>query len=160
MEISGTTFFCGHLFAGRYKALAVDGSGNGYLLSVCDYVHLNPVRAKCIKAKEPMEAFAWSSYGEYLKLPGQRLPWLRTDRLLGERHIPKDSPAGRRQFARQMEERRGWETQADYRQIRRGWCLGDEEFRRELLPTGMPAGGEPIWGRQAGARPRESQSVA
>src|ERR1041385_7859516 len=35
----------GHLFCGRYKALVVDGSGNGYLKSVCDYVHLNPVRA-------------------------------------------------------------------------------------------------------------------
>ena len=33
---------CGHLFAGRYKAL-VDGSGNGYPNAVCDYVHLNPV---------------------------------------------------------------------------------------------------------------------
>ena len=35
----------GHLFSGRYKALHVDGSGNGYLKAVCDYVHLNPVRA-------------------------------------------------------------------------------------------------------------------
>jgi len=30
---------------GRYKALIVDGSGNGYLKTVCDYVHLNPARA-------------------------------------------------------------------------------------------------------------------
>ena len=30
---------CGHLFAGRYNALPVDGSGNGYLQTVCDYVH-------------------------------------------------------------------------------------------------------------------------
>ena len=42
---------CGHLFAGRYKALVVEGSGNGYLRTVCDYVHLNPVRAKLIKPK-------------------------------------------------------------------------------------------------------------
>ena len=34
----------GHLFSGRYKALVVDGRGNGYLRTVCDYVHLNPVR--------------------------------------------------------------------------------------------------------------------
>jgi REP element-mobilizing transposase RayT len=32
----------GHLFSGRYKVLIVDGSGNGYLKTVCDYVHLNP----------------------------------------------------------------------------------------------------------------------
>src|SRR5271168_1345006 len=36
---------CGHLFAGRYKALHVEGSGNGYLATVCDYVHLNAARA-------------------------------------------------------------------------------------------------------------------
>ena len=28
----------GHLFAGRYKALPVEGSGTGYLKSACDYV--------------------------------------------------------------------------------------------------------------------------
>jgi putative transposase len=28
----------GHLFSGRYKSLVVDGSGTGYLKSVCDYV--------------------------------------------------------------------------------------------------------------------------
>jgi putative transposase len=32
---------CGHLFAGRYKALVVEGSGNGYLRTACDNVHLN-----------------------------------------------------------------------------------------------------------------------
>ena len=32
----------GHLFSGRYKSLLVDGSGNGYLKTVCDDVHLRP----------------------------------------------------------------------------------------------------------------------
>ena len=39
----------GHLFSGRYKSLIVDGSGTGYLRTVCDYVHLNPVRAKLLR---------------------------------------------------------------------------------------------------------------
>ena len=30
---------CGHLFAGRYKALIVEGNGDGSLATVCDYVH-------------------------------------------------------------------------------------------------------------------------
>ena len=131
---------CGHLFAGRYKALVVDGSGNGYLRTVCDYVHLNPVRAKLLQREAPLTAFAWSSYGDYLQPPSQRPGWLRTDRLLGEKGIPKDSPAGRREFARLMEERRWQETAADYEGLRHGWCLGDEEFRRELLARGQPAG--------------------
>src|SRR5438552_1602691 len=46
---------CGHLFAGRYKALIVDGSGDGYLRTVCDYVHLNPVRAKLLKPEAELE---------------------------------------------------------------------------------------------------------
>src|SRR2546427_56650 len=48
----------GHLFSGRYKALVVDGSGNGYLKTVCDYVHLNPMRAKVLKAEQRLEEFA------------------------------------------------------------------------------------------------------
>ncbi len=124
---------CGHLFAGRYKALIVDGSGDGYLATVCDYVHLNPVRAKLIKANQPLESFRWSSYGEYLKTPTERPPWLRVERLFGEKRIPKDSPAGRREFARLMEQRRSEESEEAFKGIRRGWCLGDEEFRAELL---------------------------
>ena len=59
----------GHLFSGRYKALVVDGSGNGYLRTVCDYVHLIPVRAKLLRPDQALREFAWSSLGEYLKAP-------------------------------------------------------------------------------------------
>src|SRR6266480_7862915 len=41
--------FFGHLFSGRYKSLIVDGSGTGYLKTVCDYVHLNPAQRCCTK---------------------------------------------------------------------------------------------------------------
>jgi putative transposase len=97
----------GHLFSGRYKALIVDGSGNGYLKTVCDYVHLNPARAKVLKPEQPLSAFAWSSYPQYLAAPSRRPSWLRVDRLLGEWGIPKDSEAGRRVFEERMEWRRG-----------------------------------------------------
>jgi REP element-mobilizing transposase RayT len=124
---------CGHLFAGRYKALLVDGSGNGYLRTVCDYVHLNPARAKLIRGNQALENFRWSSYGDYLKSASQRPPWLRTDRLLGEKRISRDNPAGRREWARQMQERRAGEAGADYPLIRKGWCFGGETFRQEML---------------------------
>ena len=42
----------GHLFDGRYQARLVDGSGNGCLKTVCDYVHLSPVRAKLLAADQ------------------------------------------------------------------------------------------------------------
>src|SRR6202142_1876287 len=57
----------GHLFSGRYKALIVDGSGSGYLKTVCDYVHLNPARAKLLLGTEQMlSSFPWSSLRFYL----------------------------------------------------------------------------------------------
>ena len=43
----------GHVFSGRYKSLVVDGSGPGYLRTVCDYVHLNPARAKLLRPEQP-----------------------------------------------------------------------------------------------------------
>ena len=123
----------GHLFSGRYKALMVEGSGNGYLRTVCDYVHLNPVRAKLLKDEQRLRDYRWSSYGEYLKKPGKRVKWLRVDRVLGEMGIPRDSAAGRREFERIMELRR-WEGRPEqWKVVRRGWCLGGKEFRKELL---------------------------
>ena len=139
---------CGHLFAGRYKALVVEGSGNGYLRTVCDYVHLNPVRAGLVKPKLALETYRWSSYGQYLKPPGQRPPWLRVDRLLGEKGIPKDSEAGRKQLAALTEKRRAEESAADYEHIRRDWVLGSEEFRQELLAAAVERVGPNHYGAE------------
>jgi REP element-mobilizing transposase RayT len=138
----------GHLFSGRYKALVVDGSGTGYLRTVCDYVHLNPVRAKLLKKEQKLRAYRWSSYGEYLKRPGQRVKWLRPGRLLGEMGIPMNSAAGRREFERLMEMRR-WEEQPDeWKKVRRGWCLGDEAFRKELLAQMTEPAGDSHYGEE------------
>ena len=123
----------GHLFSGRYKALIVDGSGDGYLKTVCDYVHLNPARAGLLRPDQRLRTYAWSSYPAYLKDAAKRPKWLRVDRLLGEHGIPRDSAAGRRQFQRQVEERRTAENQQEYKRIRRGWFYGEEAFRKELL---------------------------
>ena len=122
----------GHLFSGRYRALPVDGSGNGYLKAACDYVHLNPARANLITAEQPLAGFPWSSFPLYL-MPGRRPVWLRVDRLLAEWGIPKDSPAGWAVFNQHMERRR-WENRPEkLKRLERGWYLGDEQFRRELL---------------------------
>ncbi len=123
----------GHLFSGRYKSLVVDGSGGGYLWTVCEYVHLNPVRAKLLETEQPLRAYRWSSYPLYLQPAGQRPVWLRVDRVLGENGIAKDSAAGRREFERRMEARRREDAGEQWTKIRRGWCLGDEDFRKELL---------------------------
>jgi len=126
----------GHLFSGRYKSLVVDGSGNGYLKTVCDYVHLNPVRAKLLGPDQPLQAYVWSSYRAYLRAPERRPGWVRVDRLLGEWGIRCSDARARRQFARCMEQRREQELtkeNLDWARLRRGWCWGPEDFREELL---------------------------
>jgi REP element-mobilizing transposase RayT len=123
----------GHLFSGRYKSLIVEGSGNGYLKTACDYVHLNPARAGLVKPAEALSGFPWSSYPLYLGAPGKRPVWLRVDRLLGEWGIPKDSVAGRRVFGERMEWRRREGRSGEFKPMERGWCLGGEQFRQELL---------------------------
>jgi REP element-mobilizing transposase RayT len=123
----------GHLFSGRYKSLIVDGSGSGYLRTVCDYVHLNPARAKLLRAEQKLRDYAWSSWPDYLKPPEARPRWLRVDRLLGELCIPKDSLAGREELEHHLEVRRASEDEGELKKIRRGWCLGGDSFRQELL---------------------------
>ncbi len=123
----------GHLFAGRYKSLLVDGSGNGYLRTVCDYVHLNPSRAKLIAPEQPLRAYAWSSFGLFLGSPEQRPAWLRVDRVFGEAGLASDNAAGRREFEQQIEARRAAENSDDWRLLRRGWCYGKTGFRDDLV---------------------------
>lgn len=123
----------GHLFSGRYKALIVDGSSIGYLKTVCDYVHLNPARAKLLRPEQPLRTYRWSSWPEYLKSPSKRWPWLRVDRLLGEYGIGQESAAGRRRLEQMLEAKRWEEAGENYRPIRRGWYFGGESLKQKLL---------------------------
>jgi putative transposase len=59
----------GHLFQGRYRAFLVQDEK--YILELCRYIHLNPVRAELVKL--PQE-YIWSSHGAYLGLVSA--PWL------------------------------------------------------------------------------------
>lgn len=58
----------GHLFQGRFKALLVDK--DAYLLEVCRYVDLNPVRAGIVK--QPGD-WVWSSYRAHTEQAGAGL---------------------------------------------------------------------------------------
>jgi hypothetical protein len=66
--------------------------------------------------------------------PEHRPCWVRVDRLLGEHGIQEDSPAGRARFEQWMERRRWEETDPEaLKALRRGWCLGSESFRHQML---------------------------
>ncbi len=124
----------GHVFSGRYKALIVEGSGNGYLKTACDYVHLNPARARLLGKEDRLLAYPWSSLGWYMAAPEHRPSWIRVDRLLGEHGIQEDGAAGRQEFERRMEARRREEMdEAALKPFRRGWCLGSEQFKQQMI---------------------------
>lgn len=123
---------CGHLFAGRYKALPVDGSGNGYLRSVCDYVHLNPARAKLPRPGQALESFR-SEQLRPISLRTRRASALAASGSgFWRKRDLEDSAAGRREFAGAMQARLLAEDGENH--LARGaWFVGGEEFRRELL---------------------------
>jgi putative transposase len=138
----------GHLFSGRYKALIVDGSGSGYLRTVCDYVHLNPARANLLKPGMALCEYRWSSWPEYLQSPRKRPGWLQVDRLLGEYHLPVDSAAGRRRLEEALEQRRGATEEATFRKIRRGWFFGENALKQELLAQMSERAGKSHYGEE------------
>lgn len=65
----------GHLLQGRFKAILVDR--DAYLLAVCRYVELNPVRAGMVS--QPSD-WAWSSYRAHVGSTSSP-PWLDTQTL-------------------------------------------------------------------------------
>lgn len=124
----------GHVLSGRYKAQLIEGGGNGYLRTACDYVHLNPTRAKLLEPEDRLLAYPWSSFPLYLAAQKHRPAWLRVDRLLGEHGIQQDTPLSRLEFERRMERRRLEEMDPEaLESFRNAWCLGSEAFRKECL---------------------------
>ena len=80
-----------------------------------------------------MLAYPWSSLSFYLAAREHRPAWIRTDRLFAA-HGVKDSAAGRRLFEENMETRRRAESDdEEWKPLRRGWCLGSEQFKNQLL---------------------------
>jgi REP element-mobilizing transposase RayT len=139
----------GHLLGGRYKSQVVDGSGNGYFKTVCDYIHLNPARARLLTPKNPLSQYPWSSWPAYLLPAGHRPAWLRVDRLLGEYRVQNDSAASRQLLETSLEERRAAEQYEDYTALRSGWCVGSTTFK-ESLATLLKTAGPQHFGPERG----------
>ncbi len=121
----------GHLFGGRYRAQLVDDKNSFYLMQACNYVHLNPKRAGLLEPGAALQSYGWSSYPAYLQ-PTLRPGWLRTDRLLGEHGLQKDSAGNRREFSRRMEAICPIDLASEHQPLRRGWKLGAEDFGQRL----------------------------
>ena len=66
----------GHLFQGRYKAILVDK--DNYLLELCRYIVLNPVRAHMVSSPDEWLWSSWFCMVGHIESPA----WLSTDALL------------------------------------------------------------------------------
>jgi putative transposase len=122
----------GHLFQGRYKSLVLeDGPVLG---AVCDYIHLNPVRAGLVTVKQ-LSTYRHGSYW-YLLRTAQRRSWMRFDAPLQAAGEVNDSADGRRSYQSYLEwqaaEGPAGKTRA-YVNLSRGWALGSREFKAALV---------------------------
>ena len=125
----------GHLFQGRFKAILVDR--DAYLLEVCRYVELNPVRAGIV---DTPGAWPWSSYCAHVG-EADTPAWLDSEGLHGYLLGHPAQTAAQVRRARQMyaqlvaagRDLRLWE-QGLNKQI----YLGDDDFveRMQGLMTG------------------------
>jgi len=127
----------GHLLAGRYKAVIVDGADETYFEVVSTYIHLNPVRAGLVRVGEQqVREYRWSSYPAYVGAASGRPEWLRLDRVLGAFGFGGEDGSARRGYEAYLESRaleygkgrRGRELEQEWRALRRGWYLGGGGF--------------------------------
>ncbi|MDP1707696.1 MAG: transposase [Gammaproteobacteria bacterium] len=114
----------GHVLQGRFKAIVVDR--DSYLLELCRYVVLNPIRAGMV---EKIERYAWSSYPATMGLA--KCPaWLKTDWVLGQ--FAKTRAVARRRYAEFAAE--GGGLPSPWPAVRGQALLGSEAFVEKIRP--------------------------
>jgi putative transposase len=108
----------GHLFQGRYKALVIER--DSYLLELCRYIALNPVRAGLVSSPED---WPWSSYSATAGIKPQESS-LDTDWLLGYFSLSK--PQARKRYSSFVKE--GFFVENPLKDARGGLILGRRNF--------------------------------
>ena len=125
----------GHVFQGRYKAVVIDPSDTVYFRTACNYVHLNPVRAKLAGTADtpPLEDYPWSS-SWYLTRPLSQTPeWLAVGRIVEESLFQSDRRHSRGSYLAYLKAEAAEEDdEVGYSALRRGWFLGGAEYKNEL----------------------------
>jgi hypothetical protein len=108
----------GHVFQGRYKAILVDK--DNYLLELCRYVVLNPVRAHMVKKPE---GWKWSSYKATAGL--RTVPeYLIVDWILS--YFSKNKSEAQKLYRRFVRE--GIATESPWDELQGQILLGEEGF--------------------------------
>ncbi|MBL8279311.1 MAG: transposase [Pelomonas sp.] len=126
----------GHLFQGRFKAILVDREA--YLLEVCRYVELNPVRAAMVAR---VEDWPWSSYRAHIG-QAQAPPWLGSEELWGyllgqDVESDADLLQAHRAYANLVAA--GGEASLWAESLNRQIYLGDDQFVGRMLDAALPS---------------------
>ncbi|MBN4053227.1 helix-turn-helix domain-containing protein [bacterium AH-315-L15] len=111
-----------HLFQGRYKAILVER--DSYLLGVCRYVVLNPVRAGMVECPEQ---WGWSSYKGTAGLRKAH-PCLTSDWILGQ--LSERKAVAWKKYKQFVLE--GIDKKSIWRKVKGQALLGDEGFIERL----------------------------
>lgn len=120
----------GHLFQGRYQSLLIEDASA--LARVCDYIHLNPVRAHAVV---PVEAhrYRWSSLFRYCATEA-RSRWLCSDDFL-KPHGGRDDPAVWTRYIRYLGEvavSEDVQKRLEFDRMSTGWAIGTAGWRKAV----------------------------
>jgi putative transposase len=116
----------GHLFQGRFKAILIEA--DSYLVELCRYIHLNPVRAGMVQSPED---YRWSGHRAYL---GREIvSCLTTDWVLAQ--FGADSIQARRAYHEYVEQGKDAGHRQEFHRGRTGESriLGNDDFIDRVL---------------------------
>lgn len=114
----------GHVLQGRYKSIIVDR--DAYLLELCRYIVLNPVRAAMVKKPG---SYAWSSYRATAGLD-KKPDFLAVDWVLQQ--FGSNRPQARQEYRRFVEA--GIEMESPWNKLKGQCLLGEAAFLSKLSP--------------------------
>jgi putative transposase len=144
----------GHLFQGRYRALLI--GEDHFLCLVCDYIHLNPVRAG-FQSLETLKEHRFSSYWHLLH-PQGRPKCVRCHKILETAGGLKDTPEGWRQYARHLELELGKPAHGRrYAELSQGWAIGSDAFMAATISQHAPIGSARAWTLPGAEQMRDAQ---
>ena len=115
----------GHLFQGRFKAILVDR--DSYLLELCRYVVLNPVRAKMVKRAGD---YRWSSYRATVGMT-EAPSFLRCEWVLSQ--FAQSQTVARRRYREFVAA--GTQAESPWEKLRGQILLGSEGFVAKMMPV-------------------------
>lgn len=121
----------GHLFQGRYKALLVEPDAVG---AVCNYIHLNPVRAGLFGIAQ-LPAWRWTSLTQLMN-PRRRPKWLSCIAALVHAGGLADTPARRKRYLAYLswlQEDDAGKKELEFERMSKGWAVGTRQFKKELI---------------------------